>query len=86
MNYGILYSGFPTVLEGYSVANWISDINETKSTSGYVVTLSGEAISWKSSKQTIIAKSTMELEFIALELARTSGVIEKPLSKYSVGV
>ncbi|XP_070026362.1 secreted RxLR effector protein 161-like [Nicotiana sylvestris] len=41
MNYGIKYSGFPTVLEGYSDANWISDSNETKFTSGYVFTLGG---------------------------------------------
>ncbi|GJT11061.1 hypothetical protein Tco_0858103, partial [Tanacetum coccineum] len=36
-------------------------------TSGYVFTLGGAAISWKSSKQTVIAKSTMESEFIALD-------------------
>ena len=38
-----------------------------KSTSGYVFTLAGAAISWKSSKQTVIARSTMESEFIALD-------------------
>ncbi|XP_070033031.1 secreted RxLR effector protein 161-like [Nicotiana tomentosiformis] len=69
MNYGILYSGFPYTLEGYSDANWISNSDETKFTSGYVFTLGGGAISWKSAKQTIIARSTMESEFVALELA-----------------
>lgn len=44
INYGILYSGFPNVLEGYSDANWISDSDETKSTSGYVFTLGGGAM------------------------------------------
>jgi hypothetical protein len=44
MNYGIEYSGFPAVLEGYSDANWISDSDETKSTSGYVFTLGGGAV------------------------------------------
>jgi hypothetical protein len=68
MNYGIVYSGFPAVLEGYSDANWISDSDETKSTSGYVFTLGGGAITWRSAKQTIIARSTMESEFVALEL------------------
>ena len=38
MNYGILYSGFLAVLEGYNDANWISDSDEIKSTSGYVFT------------------------------------------------
>ena len=30
-------------------------------------TLAGAAVSWKSSKQTVIAKSTMEYEFIVLD-------------------
>lgn len=30
MNYEILYIKFPAVLEGYSDANWISDLNEAK--------------------------------------------------------
>ncbi|KAL0325398.1 UNVERIFIED_CONTAM: Retrovirus-related Pol polyprotein from transposon TNT 1-94 [Sesamum radiatum] len=40
-----------------------------KSTSGYVFTIGGGAVSWKSSKQTCIARSTMESEFIALDKA-----------------
>ena len=42
-------------------------MKDTKSTSGYVFTLGGAAVSWKSSKQTCIAKSIMEYEFIALD-------------------
>ena len=59
MNYGILYNGFPAVLEGYSDANWISDSDEKKSISGYVFNLGGGVVAWKSSKQTLIATSTM---------------------------
>ncbi|XP_070031594.1 secreted RxLR effector protein 161-like [Nicotiana tomentosiformis] len=69
MNYGILYSEFPSTLEGYSDTNSISNSDETKSISGYVFNLGGGAISQKSVKQTIIARSTIELEFVALELA-----------------
>ena len=36
-----------------------------KSTSGYVFTLAGGAISWKSSKQTVTTSSTMYAEFVA---------------------
>ena len=54
-------------MEGYSDENCISDVQDSKSTSGFVFTLGGAAISWKSSKQTIIARSTMESEFIALD-------------------
>ena len=49
-NYGLHYTRYLAVLEGYSDANWISDSNDTKSTSGYVFTLGGAAVSWKSSK------------------------------------
>ena len=69
INYGLVFCGTPTVLEGYCDANWISDSDEMKSTSGYIFTLGGGAVSWKSSKQTCIARSTMESEFIALEKA-----------------
>jgi len=68
MDYGIEYSGFPAILEGYNDANWISDSNETKSTSGYVLTLGGGVVAWRLVRQTIIARSTMESEFVALEM------------------
>ena len=54
INYGLCFSGFPSVLEGFSDANWISNSDEMKSTSGYVFILSGSAVSWKSAKQTCI--------------------------------
>jgi hypothetical protein len=50
MSYGIYYTGYPRVLEGYSDLNWISDADEIKATSGYVLTLGGGAASWKSCK------------------------------------
>ena len=67
MNYGIHYTGYPRVLEGYSDSNWISDADEIKATNGYLFTLGGGAISWKSCKQTILTRSTMEAELIALD-------------------
>ncbi|PHT29367.1 hypothetical protein CQW23_31044 [Capsicum baccatum] len=68
-DYALHYNKYPAVLEGYSDANWITGSNEVKSTSGYVFTIGGGAVSWKSSKQTCIARSTMESEFIALDKA-----------------
>ena len=68
MDYGIEYNGFPAVLEGYNDANWISDSDETKSTSGYVFTLGGGAIAWRLAIISIIARSTMESELVALEM------------------
>mgnify|MGYP003703585753 CR=1 FL=1 len=51
------------------IANWISNMKYSKSTSGYVFTLRRLAVSWKSSKQTCISRSTMESKFIALDKA-----------------
>ncbi|GJR96163.1 retrovirus-related pol polyprotein from transposon TNT 1-94 [Tanacetum coccineum] len=69
MAYGLHYTKYPPVLEGYCDANWISNHNEGKSTSGYVYTLGGADVSWKSSKQTVNTRSTMEAEFVALDKA-----------------
>ncbi|XP_062089599.1 secreted RxLR effector protein 161-like [Humulus lupulus] len=66
-NYGLNYTREPAVLEGYTDASRISDIQDSKGTSGYVFTLGGATVSWKSSKQTVITRSTMESEFVALD-------------------
>ena len=68
-HYALHYNKYPAAIDGYSDANWITGSNDVKSTSGYVFILGGEAVSWKSSKQTCIARSTMESEFIALNKA-----------------
>ena len=89
-SYGLHYTGYPRVLEGYSDANWISDADELKATSGYVFTLGGAAVSWKSCKQTILTRSTMEAELTALDTATVEAewlrellmdlpVVEKPI-------
>ncbi|KAJ9548797.1 hypothetical protein OSB04_021340 [Centaurea solstitialis] len=50
---------------GYSDASFQTDRDDFRSQSGYVFTLNGGAISWKSSKQDTIADSTTEAEYIA---------------------
>ena len=91
MSYGIHYTGYPSVLEGYSDFNWISDADEVKATSGYVFTLGGAAVSWRSCKQTILTRSTMEAELTALDTATVEAewlrellmdlpVVEKPIT------
>ena len=52
-------------IEGYSDLDFVGDLDDRKFTSGYVFTLIGGAISWKSSKKTITASSTMYAEFVA---------------------
>ncbi|KAL7611157.1 hypothetical protein Lser_V15G13634 [Lactuca serriola] len=68
-DYCLCYSGFPSVLEGYSDVSWISNKEDHSSTTGWVFLLGGGAISWASKKQSCITSSTMESEFIALAAA-----------------
>ncbi|KAL0409562.1 UNVERIFIED_CONTAM: hypothetical protein Sradi_1890600 [Sesamum radiatum] len=63
----IHYGRFPAVLEGYSDASWIAKNSGSNGCSGYVFTLGGGAVSWKSAKQTLITRSTFEAELCALE-------------------
>ncbi|XP_059295712.1 secreted RxLR effector protein 161-like [Lycium ferocissimum] len=50
---------------GYSYSDYAGCVDIRKSTFGYLFLLAGEAISWKSAKQSVIAASTMEAEFMA---------------------
>ena len=50
---------------GYTDSDFAGCIDTRKSTFGYVYLLVGGAISWKSAKQSVIAASTMEAEFVA---------------------
>ena len=66
IDYGIVYTGYPSILEGYTDASWITDSEDHFSTTGWIFTLRGGAISWGSKKQTCISYSTMAAEFVAL--------------------
>ncbi|GKG14441.1 zinc finger, CCHC-type containing protein, partial [Tanacetum coccineum] len=41
MDYRLTYTGYPLVLEGYTNASWISNIEDNSSTSGWVFLLGG---------------------------------------------
>lgn len=52
-------------LVGLTDSDLAGDMDERKSTSGYIFKLNGGVISWKSAKQTIRSTSTMEAKFEA---------------------
>ena len=56
-------------LVGYSDADWAGDLDDRRSTSGYIFQLSRAPISWRSKKQTCVALSTAEAEYMALASA-----------------
>ncbi|GJT17431.1 zinc finger, CCHC-type containing protein [Tanacetum coccineum] len=60
MDYRLTYTGYLSVLEGYTDASCISNTEDNSSTSGWVFLLGGGAISWASKKQTCITGSTMK--------------------------
>ncbi|GJU00221.1 hypothetical protein Tco_1110559 [Tanacetum coccineum] len=69
MDYRLMYTSYPSVLEGYTDASWISNTEDDSSTSGWAFLLGGGAISWASKKQTCITGSIMKYEFVALAAA-----------------
>ncbi|XP_059310006.1 secreted RxLR effector protein 161-like [Lycium ferocissimum] len=65
-DYALCYQGNKDLrLVGYNDADHGGDLDERKSTSGYVFLLSDGAISWSSEKQSCISLSTMEAEYVA---------------------
>jgi hypothetical protein len=66
-NYTIKYGGNTGTIriDGYADADWGSDLIQRKSTTGYVFMMNGGPVSWTSKKQTTVALSTMEAEYMA---------------------
>jgi hypothetical protein len=59
---------------GYTDSDFAGCVDSRKSTSRYIFLLAGRAISWKNSMQIIVAKSTMEAEFVACYEATTQAL------------
>ena len=67
----LVYSSGSLKTLGYTDSDFQGDIDSSKSTSGYVFTLNGGAICWRSVKQTCVADSTTEAEYVVhLKLQR----------------
>ncbi|KAI5344250.1 hypothetical protein L3X38_012127 [Prunus dulcis] len=66
LEYGISFTKGPWQLNAYSDANWAGDINTRRSTTGCVVFLGCNPISWQSKKQGSVSRSSTEAECKAL--------------------
>ena len=63
-DYMLVYSSGSLETIGYTDSDFQGDIDSRKSTYGYVFTLNGGDICWRSVKQTCVADSTTEAEYV----------------------
>ena len=55
-------------VDAYADADWGGDVEDRKSTTGYVIRVNGSSISWQSKKQATVALSTAEAEYMAISM------------------
>ena len=82
-NFGLLYRKSDCDTSkciGFSDSDWAGDLDDRRSTSGYIFQVGGTAVSWKSRKQSCVALSTAEAEYIALSQAAQEAIWLKQLN------
>ena len=81
----LVYQSEDLTAIGYIDSDFQSDRDSRKSTSGYVFTLGGGAISWRSVKKSCITDFTMEAKYVATcEAAKEAIWLKKFLSNLGV--
>eukprot|EP00253_Pinus_taeda_P032794 PITA_32794 len=78
-DYGLCYQGRPGLdrvlhIRSFVDADWAGDLDQRRSTSGYVFNLFGGAVSWMSKKQSVVALSTTKTEYMAATHASKEAV------------
>ena len=54
------------MLEGFTDSDMSGDVDSNRSTSGYVMTYAGGAVSWQSRLQKVVALSTTKVEYMVV--------------------
>ncbi|CAN6716976.1 unnamed protein product [Malus baccata var. baccata] len=71
MDYGIQFSKGDLDLHAFSDADWVGDPKNRRSTTGFVVYLGSNPISWSSKKQNTVSKSSTEAEYLDIFFTAT---------------
>ncbi|KAL6331808.1 hypothetical protein AAG906_020151 [Vitis piasezkii] len=58
-------------IEGFTNADWGAHLDDRHSSSGYLVYLGGNLVSWSSTKQKVVSRSSAEFEYRGLVFATT---------------
>jgi hypothetical protein len=53
-------------IEGYTDADWVGSPSDQKSTTGYCTFIGGNLVTWRSKKQSVVARSSAEAEYRAM--------------------
>ena len=53
-------------IEAFSDADWAGSVQDRRSTSGYYTYVWGNLVTWRSKKQSMVSKSSVEAEFRAM--------------------
>lgn len=61
-------------MELFTDADWAGDQDDRKSTSGYCTFAWGNLVTWRSKKQSVVARSSVEVEFRAIALGICEGI------------
>ena len=61
-------------LISYSDSDWIGSIDDMKSTSGYALLFGSSICSWLSKKQSVVAQSTAEAEYVSASKATSQAI------------
>ena len=70
LNYGIIFEkDFGAKLVGYCHSDWGGNIDDMKSTSGYIFSFGSGVFSWSLKKQQTVAQSSYEAEYVLDSLA-----------------
>lgn len=89
-NLGLTYGGqetWPEEIVGYTDSDWASDLDDRRSTSGFVFMLGGGAVCWSSKKQASPATSSCEAEYMAAaHCARHAIWLRRLLSDLSISI